>query len=476
MKKTILITTLALSFVGCIGVEETKEEPVKTLVQINGPQVKSPVFRSVNWWQEMRDSNLRELIKEVLKNNADFKVAQLNIQKAAATLASSRHANLSSFDISGSGAKTRLLKTYADTDLPVKDVEMSKDAMLGMIGMKAEYTLDLWGKYKALTKQAEYTKLGTEMQKNWIASNVSASVAELYGKYILASQQEKIIAEKMDIASKTASFQQTLYNTGLADKANLLEAQIERNNAEKALKSIRNNKETIKNSILALNGTIRSDYITTLLRNAENSNVNLADGLRVPNYIDSDLIVNRPDIRYYLTLINAQREFLKSVKADFYPRFSIVGQVQYQALDVDSLVNANSTMLGIGPSLYLPLFNRSQLKSKYKIAGIDLNRFITEYNSNLIKAYLDVNNSLNALKVAKNNLNLEKKSYNNAKENLENNRLLKKIGRTSEYNYLMSKNDYLDDETNMIQADYDLYINYVNLMKSLGGYYNEEVK
>ena len=382
MKKTILITTLALSFVGCIGVEETKEEPLKTLVQINGPQVKSPVFRSVNWWQEMRDSNLRELIKEVLKNNADFKVAQLNIQKAAATLVSSRHANLSSFDISGSGAKTRLLKTYADTDLPVKDVEMSKDAMLGMIGMKAEYTLDLWGKYKALTKQAEYTKLGTEMQKNWIASNVSASVAELYGKYILASQQEKIIAEKMDIASKTASFQQTLYNTGLADKANLLEAQIERNNAEKALKSIRNNKETIKNSILALNGTIRSDYITTLLRNAENSNVNLADGLRVPNYIDSDLIVNRPDIRYYLTLINAQREFLKSVKADFYPRFSIVGQVQYQALDVDSLVNANSTMLGIGPSLYLPLFNRSQLKSKYKIAGIDYKKEIVPLPAN----------------------------------------------------------------------------------------------
>lgn len=476
MKKNILLAVLALSFVSCIGVEEIKEEPVKTLIQVNGSKIKSPVFKSVNWWEEMKDQNLRELINEILKNNADFKTAQFNIQKAAYTLSSSKHANLSSIDISGTGEKTRMTNMYVKTDLPIKDIEMSQDASLGVIGIKAEYTIDLWGKYRALIKQAEYTKIGAELQKNWILSNVSASVAELYGKYVLTSQQEKIVKEKMQIALKILSFQKTLYNTGLSDKSNFLQAQIEKNNAKKSLQMIKNNKETVKNSILALNGTIKSDYISNILKNAENSKYDLSGGLKIPEYIDSDLIVNRPDIRYYLTLINAQREFLKSIKADFYPRFSIIGQVQYEAMDIDGLARANATLLGIGPSLYLPLFNRSQLQAKYKIAGVDLNRFITDYNNNLIGAYLDVNNSLNALKVAKSNFNLEMKNYKNSKENLTNDKLLNKIGKTSEYDYLMSRNSFLQDETNMIQANYNLYINYINLMKSLGGYYNEEVK
>lgn len=476
MKKELLIPLLVLSLGGCIGVSDMKENPRKTLVQINGNQITPVQFKKVNWWTQTGDPYLTELIKEILKNNVDVKVAQMNIQKAEYTLAGARNSNLSSIDISGTGARTKLTKVHADTDLDIRDIEMSDTATLGMVGLKAEYTLDFWGKYKALTKRAEYAKLGTELQKNWIENNISFATAELYGKYVLALSQERVAREKVDLAKRVLSFQNILYKNGLGDKNNYLSAETDKNNAEKTLLQVKNSKETIKNSILALNGSLKSESVRAILANIENKGMEFSLNFKIPNYVDSDLVVNRPDIRYYLSLIDGQREYLKSVKADFYPRFSIIGQVQYQALDIDGLGKGNATMLGIGPSLYLPLFNRAQLQKNYKIAGTDLNIFIEQYNASLIKAYLDVNNSLNSLKTAKRNYDMEIKSLQNSKEKLENNRVLYNIGSKSEYEYLSEKNQYLSQELNMIKTEYELYMDYISMMKSVGGYYKEEVK
>lgn len=478
MKKYYLLPVFALGFIGCSSLPRVQEHSIKSLpmgdseiisttISTNEATISTPV---INWWENGKDQNLNMLVKEVLKNNPDLKVAELNMEKSNYALQSTKRANLSPIGLTASGMQSHLLDMNVDTHLPIRDMTNSKDMTLGTIGLKAEYTIDLWGKYKALSQKAQYMKLASALQKNWLEVNISSMVTELYANYILMAQEENVLERKVAIAKRVQGFQNTLFKAGTGQKNDVLTAENSYLTAQKALMTIKNNKQCIRNSILALNGSTDSPYIDSILKSVD-KNPKFKNFISIPKSVDSDLVINRPDIKYYLALIDSQREELKSDKADFYPRFSILGQTEFQTLDIKDLVNAKGSFLGIGPSLYLPILNRNQLKQKYNIAGTDLNIFIEDYNKNLIKSYLDVNNNLNNLRTSKKSKDIEDKIYNNANKKYKNDGIMYKSGHISEYQLVMSENELLDAKLDLIKSEYEVYTNQVKLIQSLGGYY-----
>ncbi|MGL5726050.1 TolC family protein, partial [Cetobacterium sp.] len=116
------------------------------------------------------------------------------------------------------------------------------------------------------------------------------------------------------------------------------------------------------------------------------------------------------------------------------------------------------------------------LTQNYKIAGVNLNIFIENYNNNLIKAYQDINNSLSILKTSKSNNLLEESKYKNIKSNYLDSNTLYKIGSISKLELLNSENNLLDTELSYIENNFNLYTNQINLIGSIGGYYKNEVK
>lgn len=475
MKKYILITLLASSFSGCIGVPKLKEHSINTIVQANKPD--NQILFSNYWWQNSNNKNLNTLIQEILSNNGQIQIAQLNIEKANSNLLLAKGANLSSFDISASGSRTHIFKNYVDTHLPIQDFQDSDNMDKGNISLQGGYTVDLWGKFKALEKQGEYAKIANSLQKDWITLNISISTANIYGNYILLSKEENILKNKLNIAKNIYELEKFSYETGLSDKQTLLSAENNIRVAQSSLDSIKTNKIILKNSLNKLNNSINSPTINNVISSIDkNPNISFDNFIPTPKYIDSDIVINRPDVKYYLALINSQKEKLKSTKADFYPRFSIMGNLEYQALDVRHLIDANSTIFSFGPSLYLPLFNRNTLKQNYKIAGTNLNIVIEEYNSHLIEAFQNVNNNLMALKLANNNDSLNNHNFLNSSEIYKNDKTLFDLGSISKLNLLLSQNNYLDSQLKDIKSKYDIYQNQVNLINSLGGYYKNEVK
>ncbi|WP_297406065.1 TolC family protein [uncultured Cetobacterium sp.] len=476
MKKYILITLLAASLSGCIGVPNIKENTINTIIQNNRPNNQT-LFSSNLWWQNSKDDNLNTLINEILSNNSQIKIAKLNIDKANSSLLMAKRANLSSFDLSASGSRSHILKNHISTQLPIRDFKNSNNLNKGNIALQGGYTLDLWGKFKALEKQGEYIKLANVLQSRWVSLNISVSVADIYGKYILLTKEEDIVNKKLQIANKIYNLQKFSYKTGLTDEQSLLTAENNSREIKSALATIKINKHIIKNSLNNLNGSIESPIINSVFNNIDNDhNLKFHNLINTPNYIDSDIVINRPDIQYYLSIIKSQKEKLKSIKADFYPRFSILGNIEYQALNIEHLIDANSTILNFGPSLYLPLFNRNTLKQNYKIAGTDLNIFIENYNSHIIEAYQTINNNLMTLKLANNTNELNNKNFINSNQIYKNNNILFDLGNISKMNLLISKNNFLDAQLKDIKSKYNLYQNQINLINSLGGYYKNEVK
>lgn len=476
MKSYIFFIVLPFLLTGCFGTPKVTETPIKTLITENKSQNSSVFFESQKWWLNTDNPQLISLIDEILKTNSEIKIAKLNIEKAMYTLNSTKNANLSSIDLGGSWNRNHILNSHVNTDLPIRDIKNSQNIDMGALAVQGQYIFDIWGKFDALQNQAQYSKLATELQSEWSTLTISTTVANLYGKYILLTKEEGILKEKLNIATEVLNYQNILYQTGLGNKESILSAKNNVNSLNQKISEIATQKTTLKNSFYSLAGNVKSESIDNILSDIDRNTPAFDYFLNIPQYIDSDIVINRPDVKYYLALINSQRENLKSLKADFYPRFSISGKYEYQNLNIQDLLKAHSSLWEFGPSLYLPLFNRNVLTQNYNIAGVNLNVFIENYNNNLIKAYQDINNNLNALKTSKTNNTLEEINYNNMKSTYNDNNTLYQIGSISKLELLNQQNYLLDTELSYVENSYALYENQINLIGSLGGYYKNEVK
>lgn len=476
MKSYIFFIILPFLLTGCFGTPKVTETPIKTLITENKSQNSSVFFESQKWWLNTDNPQLISLIDEILKTNSEIKIAKLNIEKAMYTLNSTKNANLSSIDLGGSWNRNHILNSHVKTDLPIRDIKNSQNIDMGALAVQGQYIFDIWGKFDALQNQAQYSKLATELQSEWSTLTISTTVANLYGKYILLTKEEGILKEKLNIATEVLNYQNILYQTGLGNKESILSANNNVNSLNQKISEIATQKTTLKNSFYSLAGNVKSESIDNILSDIDRNTPAFDYFLNIPQYIDSDIVINRPDVKYYLALINSQRENLKSLKADFYPRFSISGKYEYQNLNIQDLLKAHSSLWEFGPSLYLPLFNRNVLTQNYNIAGVNLNVFIENYNNNLIKAYQDINNNLNALKTSKTNNTLEEINYNNMKSTYNDNNTLYQIGSISKLELLNQQNYLLDTELSYVENSYALYENQINLIGSLGGYYKNEVK
>ncbi len=476
MKKGIICLIVISLVSGCVGIPKTQKNTIKTVVNTKENKQDNIIFTSERWWENNKDENLKEMIELTLKNNSQIKIAKLNIEKAKEYYGASKTANLSTVAITGGYTRDHLKGTETITALDIGDIKHSDTLDIGNIGISAGYEIDFWGKFQSIRKEAEYSLLAVELENKWINIVMSTKIAELYAKYILVINEIKLLKEKEKIAKEMAGIGRESYEVGFGTKEQYLVSLNNFNLAKENMNKLKMEKEIIENSFGALIGGVEIEKLNEILIKIEKNQNNFKNLINAPKSIDSDIIINRPDVKYYLALLESKREVLNSAKADFYPRFTILGKYQYIDIDVENLLEGNSNLLTLGASLYLPLFNRSQLKRKVKVAGVDLNIFIENYNENLVKAYEEVNNSLLTLKTSKNNNFLGNKGLKNSEIIYSQDKELYKIGSISRVEFLIRENKFIDAKINQMKNNFIYYNSQIAMIKTLGGYYKEEVK
>ena len=103
-------------------------------------------------------------------------------------------------------------------------------------------------------------------------------------------------------------------------------------------------------------------------------------------------------------IIQSQKYKLKSIEADYYPQFSITGNLNETKIDLRNGFSPSALAWSLGPKVYLPLFNMSQIDADYRIGGQELEEFIKEYNKTLMTSFKNINVELAANKTSKSTL------------------------------------------------------------------------
>lgn len=480
-RKIILISWLLL-IIGCSSyVPKTHEDLMqsKSEIQLQGNftcdekndyKDQNLVFVHEKWWSNYDDPDLNELMEIALKSNTDVKVAKFNIQAANTTIDAAEHSALqmglyASGEILGTG------QTYTKSDVLSSLLHKDKNTYVATGGIKANYNFDFYDKYENLTKQQSYLAESTKFHSKLIELNITTNIAKLYGYYIYLQGEKINLDKKLSVLVSIEDKVRSNIEFGGGEEEDLLIIQNKILNLKRYINLNEFKKISTAETIYSLSSYKNKNKIEKILKDSVYSHL-MNQELLIPDKISSEVIINRPDVQYYLMIIKSQKAKLKSLKSDFYPQVSIGGDVGYRGVGIDnSFKDFSSLVWSFGPKIYLPIFNMSGIKANYKIADIQVNTFIANYNKTINNSIQDINTKLSSAKISKiNYINLDIVEKNEEKI-YKNSNLKFKNGFISEYQNLKDHYIYLNSSLYKTQQSYKLYSDQIDLINSLGGVY-----
>ena len=112
--------------------------------------------------------------------------------------------------------------------------------------------------------------------------------------------------------------------------------------------------------------------------------------LALPSVLPADLLGRRPDIVAAREEVEAARHGVKSAEADFYPNVNLTAFAGFQSLALSQLFDAKDRILGGGPALSLPVFNRGALEGQLYARQAQVDLSVAQYNQTLLDAVRQV--------------------------------------------------------------------------------------
>ena len=473
--KKIILTLAFISTVSCIKVPVIERNPV---ISNPGQETSQNTQKDINlefnsdkWWKSLNDDNLNAIVDLVLENNKSAVISKLNIDKASEAINLAKSGQGLSV---GLGANYSGIMTDSQGQRQITDEKFSR---LGQIGLQSSYDVDLFGKTSNLIKQQEFQLEGATLMSKYTELTLAYQTTKLYSYWLFLSKEESNLNNRRKILLEIENMEKNKIKIGKGTKDTLLVIQELVDNTDILVQKNQENQLVTKNSMSNLVGKVKSQEIDSLLEKSKGKDFYaLSDNISIPQGINSDIVAQRPDVAYYLTVINGQDAKLKSLKANFYPSFSITGSAQLSQINLLGLVTGGSFLGMLKPSITLPILDSGKITSSYKIAGVDLNIFIEQYNQSIVNAYKDINEKLIKYN-SESRINKESKDILGIKsEVLSRSKKRYEIGKTARRSYVEDNYTYLVSVLTSEQEKFALLNYKIDLINAFGGLYTTNQK
>jgi outer membrane protein TolC len=106
--------------------------------------------------------------------------------------------------------------------------------------------------------------------------------------------------------------------------------------------------------------------------------------------LPSDLLNRRPDLRGAERDLQAANADVGVALAERYPRFSLVGNAGWNAIQSGTLLQNASRTWSLGPQFTLPLFDQGLLKSQVRVRQAAFDAALSTYHKAVLTALADV--------------------------------------------------------------------------------------
>ncbi|MGE4557017.1 MAG: efflux transporter outer membrane subunit [Desulfovibrionaceae bacterium] len=419
------------------------------------------------WWRNLDDPLLNQLIDEAVKGNLDVAGAKARIREARASYRKAGGTLWPSLDANALAMRNG----YGSTSSSAEATHVPDQYSLYKAGFDASWELDLFGGNRRALEAAEY---GLNAAQEDLRSTLLTLIGDVASYYAQArGYQVRIKLARNTAASqeKTANMTRARFESGSASGVDLSEAVATVRITEANIPSLQ---AAFAEAVHRL-GILLGEPPTTLTAKLSKPADVPVPQQDLPEGVPADVLLNRPDVQLAERRLAQYTARIGEAQAARFPKINLVGSLDTSVTDFGDLARKSSVVWSFGPTLSVPVFNAGQLKAAVEVAQAQRDQYFLAYQSSVLTALEDVENALVSLAKERKRATILTEAVTNYREAAELSQMLYEAGSTSYLDVLVVQRALYSAEDSLAQSQTRETTYYVALAKALGGGWSKPV-
>lgn len=471
--KTFLLLGTAL-LAGCITNPDYKAPDI-ALPQTWGQQASlqqgQPLGPWSGWWKAFGDPTLNQLVQDALDENLEIAMQTARVEEYRARLGVSRADRWPTLDAQAQATRERTPATLN----PIPGASPSTDnryALSAVLG----YEVDLWGRLRREREAAEALLQESSFARDAVRLQVATDVVAGYFELRAASRQLAITRQTLESRLETLRLQEIRHAAGDIDAFALQQARSELEAVRAELPARVQRKQLLEGALAVLVG-MPPEALWKDLQWMSNGTESLQLPRTAPDFLPSNLLERRPDIRAAEAALQAATAGIGATQAQRMPRLNLSALIGTAATSSGDLFTDPAGTWALGATALGPLWDFGRSRSRVETAEARAAQAEALYRLTVTNAFNEVRNAL----IVYEHSGARAEATRNLVETLEENHRLARIrydeGYISFLNFLDVERAVLTARIAMEEAQRDQLTSAANLSKALGGgWYNPTSK
>jgi len=423
---------------------------------------------SLTWVNLSADTILNSYIESAIKNNTNIMLAYQKIELARSQQLFTRGNLRPQVNIGGSSSLRKFgLYTMDGAGNIVTEITPGKFVPIALpdyyVGIQGSWEIDFRKKLSNLDKSALAKVLSSQEGLKFVTGSLAADVALSYYE-LLALDNELVVIRESALKEKDAlDYMKAQKEAGKVNELVVQQFTAQYYNLQILEREVLQLIAKEENRFNLLLGR----YPQKVERNKENLFV---IAYSIPSNLRSDILLNRPDIKAAEWMLESAKFDVLAARAAFYPSFSVNMGLGFQAFNLAYfLTTPQSIAYQLIGNIFQPVLNRSAIQSQFNYAKANQLEALYQYQQSLLTAFMEVANEFNEFENLENIKKLTEFKLNEYKKASESSLDLYKAARITYLDVLLSQQNSLQTNIELIKLHNKRQSSYIKLFKNLGG-------
>ena len=376
-------------FAGCLLTErpELAIEIPNSYKEAHGIQTNAPP--KLDWWRGFRSKELTDLIEESQSSNFDVAAAVARILQADAASKIASAALYPNANFNASATRTR--SSQANSDNSGGGGGGRSERVSYTMFLNASYELDFWGKNRATSEAAQELAVASRFDRDTVVISTVASVATAYFLVLSSQDRIRIARQNVEAADRVLTLIKQRFDAGTASA---LEVAQQETLVAQQRASIPPLDQILRQNVATLALLVGRAPSFIKVRGGSVFRLNLP---RVTSGLPSELLIQRPDIRFAEAQLASADASVVAARAAFFPSISLTGEYGVASTALKNLFTPQAIFYQIAAGLVQPVFDGFRLEGQLEAAKGRQLELLSDYRKAIVSGFADVERALIAI-------------------------------------------------------------------------------
>ena len=402
-------------------------------------------------FDSFNDAALAALIREALTYNADLRAGAARVEQAKGYVT-----------VAGADLKPGVAAMAKGGGKWSGDYSGMENALIG-----ATWEIDVWGRQRYGARAAADDYASAQLDYQYARQSLAAWVVRSWLLAVQTTQQESLLQEMVQSASKLVEMTQQRLKSGIGDEQDVAQAQA----------SLGETRDRLRQVQFARTQALRA--LEVLLGRYPGADIQTAAHLPampapVPAGLPAELLARRPDVVAAERRVAASFNRTEEARVAHLPKISLTATFGAVSSDLIVLQNKDNPTTGLGGTLLWPIFTGGALAAQVDIRTAEQQQAVAQYAAVGLRAFDEVEGALASETALRERQAILDQVARDSRRSMELATVQYKVGISDLRGVLQEQMRLYNALLTLVQVQGDRLAQRVNLHLALGGGFGDE--